>query len=756
MKKREDIKCLYCDKLFHPARPNSKFCCRKCAISYNTENGILKKSEEQRKILSEKHKGKVPWNKGKKTDIKAIEKFKESIKKVWTAEKRLEHSIKQKEIWSNLELLNKHSKIMSISSNRSEVKDKIAKSIHEYNKNVTNEQWHNRYIKAYETKCKNGTINNFTSSGEKELKEFIEELGFTTKKYIIGNGNNRFEIDIYIEEKRIGIEYNGIWYHATNGINHRSKNYHINKSIIAEENGISLIHIWEDQWINQKEIIKDIIRARLGKSKYEKIYARKCIIKEISNKEYKDFCIKNHIQGYRPASIKLGLFYKDELVQISSFNKPRSYGISTVDKYDYEWVRGSLLGSYECLTENGWRRLDSMNTYNGKVAQWNKDTRQIEWTKEWKPVKEYKEKLTTISCSRGLTIEGNPEHTIPVLNHGKVKDCWLSNLKKAHNDYIIGSIIPNKEQSNINPIELKKEIMNIIIQADGHISKNCIIFRFVKQHKIDRLKYYLNLFNIEYIESDWKKTKHKDGRKENKPIKNFYVKYYSNDNLKILNFDYTTMTKEKAEFLFNEMSYWDGTRTNKNYIQYFSKLKENADVAYNLVLLSGRKPCMFKHKNIWTVNMQSNDKKSLNYSLSNMKTKTEDYNDYLYCLSVPSHYFIVRNKNHVFITHNCISSNNIVIGGTSKLLQYFIKTHNPNNILCYSDWNLFSGKGYETAGFTLVGFTGPDKFYITNTAHLERINRNPYAYKQYKLLVNEGKLFECYGAGSKKFVWYKS
>ena len=103
----------------------------------------------------------------------------------------------------------------------------------------------------------------------------------------------------------------------------------------------------------------------------------------------------------------------------------------------------------------------------------------------------------------------------------------------------------------------------------------------------------------------------------------------------------------------------------------------------------------------------------------------------------------------------CISSNNKVIGGTSKLFKYFVETYNPENILCYSDWNLFSGKGYEESGFDFVGFTGPDKFYITISSKMQRINRNPYAYQQYKNMVKEGKLFECYGCGSKKFVWYK-
>ena len=103
-----------------------------------------------------------------------------------------------------------------------------------------------------------------------------------------------------------------------------------------------------------------------------------------------------------------------------------------------------------------------------------------------------------------------------------------------------------------------------------------------------------------------------------------------------------------------------------------------------------------------------------------------------------------------------LKSSNKVIGGTSKLLKYFIDVYKPKNILCFSDWNLFSGKGYEMSGFNFEGFTGPDKFYVTINNKLVRINRSPYAYQQYKQMVREGKLFECHGCGSKKFVWYAS
>ena len=66
---------------------------------------------------------------------------------------------------------------------------------------------------------KNGTLN--ISTGEKQIYDFIKTLGFKPTKYIIGNNHEskRFEIDIYIPELNIGIEYNGTYYHSSEGPN---------------------------------------------------------------------------------------------------------------------------------------------------------------------------------------------------------------------------------------------------------------------------------------------------------------------------------------------------------------------------------------------------------------------------------------------------------------------------------------------------------------------------------------------------------
>ncbi len=100
-----------------------------------------------------------------------------------------------------------------------------------------------------------------------------------------------------------------------------------------KNNGYKLIHIFEHEWINKQEIIKAKLKA-LFNVEQTRIYARKCIIKEISNKEKNDFLNTYHIQGIDTSKVKLGLFYQDELVAVMTFGKPRFN-----KNYEYELIR---------------------------------------------------------------------------------------------------------------------------------------------------------------------------------------------------------------------------------------------------------------------------------------------------------------------------------------------------------------------------------------------------------------------------------
>ncbi|MFW6281265.1 MAG: hypothetical protein ACOC1O_00510 [bacterium] len=157
-----------------------------------------------------------------------------------------------------------------------------------------------------------------SSVAEKEIKDFILSLNIK----VIENDRailNGKEIDIYLPDYKLAIEYDGLYWHSEK--RGKDKYYHLEKTKEAKEKGIDLIHIFEDEWRDKKEIVKSIIKNKLNKT--IKIFARKCFIKEINLEEEKKFLKENHIQGYIASSLKYGLYYENELISIMTFGKSR-------------------------------------------------------------------------------------------------------------------------------------------------------------------------------------------------------------------------------------------------------------------------------------------------------------------------------------------------------------------------------------------------------------------------------------------------
>ena len=173
----------------------------------------------------------------------------------------------------------------------------------------------NKYNHTCCTIC-NRTDTKNISYLEKELLLYIKEI---YDGIIIENFKKQYEIDIYLPEINLGIEFNGLWFHSEK---FKDKLYHRNKTLYFNDLGINIFHIWEDDWVYKNEIIKSMILNKIGKS--NKIYARKTKIKKLSNSESREFLNINHLQGYIPSSVRLGLFHRNELVCLITFGKSRN------------------------------------------------------------------------------------------------------------------------------------------------------------------------------------------------------------------------------------------------------------------------------------------------------------------------------------------------------------------------------------------------------------------------------------------------
>ena len=181
--------------------------------------------------------------------------------------------------------------------------------------------------------CPKCTIHS-SSKKEIDLFRFIEKMGVL----VSGNTNtiiSPLEVDIYVPLYKLAIEYDGVYWHSEL---HKDKNYHLNKTELCESNGIKLIHIFEDEWDTKKDIVKSRLKNILGLTE-NKIYARKCEIREVTPKDAKIFLDNNHIQGNINSKYKIGLYYNNELMSIMTFGVSRnSMGKKTIEG-SYEMYR---------------------------------------------------------------------------------------------------------------------------------------------------------------------------------------------------------------------------------------------------------------------------------------------------------------------------------------------------------------------------------------------------------------------------------
>lgn len=142
------------------------------------------------------------------------------------------------------------------------------------------------------------------------------------------------ELDIYIPSKHVAIECNGVYWHSR-----RNKNYHYDKYSQCKENNVQLLSFWEDWIVNKPSIVESILISKLGLCNTT-VFARECILKEISSKICNNFLNQNHIQGACKSSVRFGLYYKNDLVAVMCFAKrSKLSGPKTVIADEYELIR---------------------------------------------------------------------------------------------------------------------------------------------------------------------------------------------------------------------------------------------------------------------------------------------------------------------------------------------------------------------------------------------------------------------------------
>jgi ribosomal protein S27E len=206
------------------------------------------------------------------------------------------------------------------------------------------------------------------------LKSINENIELKNRKILSPK-----EIDIFVPRCNIGIEYNGLYWHSEV---YKDKHYHLKKTQESFKKNVMLIHIFEDEWVNSKEIVKSKIKSLLGKTN-KKFYARKCTAKEIDSKTANTFLNENHLQGAGRSNVRIGLYCNDQLVSVMTFLK------GDISKRLTDWelnrfcskIDTSVVGAAGKLFNNFIKKYKPETVVSFSDRRWSKDVDQSVYKK---------------------------------------------------------------------------------------------------------------------------------------------------------------------------------------------------------------------------------------------------------------------------------------------------------------------------------------------------------------------------------------
>jgi hypothetical protein len=213
----------------------------------------------------------------------------------------------------------------------------------------------------------------FVSNEEVDFRAFLlsaidgEEVHINCKFSEISEDSTlpRQELDLYLPNRKLAFEYNGIWYHDE--YHGRDKNYHLRKTLECERLGVRLIHVWSDDWILKRDCMISKILALLGQSS-KRVYARNCEVLSVDKTSKAEFYRQHHIKGNGGGSIDLGLFHQDQLVACMTL-KDMKDGIYDLNRYA---TSCSVVGGFSKLLSHFKKNTNWSKIYTYADRSWSR------------------------------------------------------------------------------------------------------------------------------------------------------------------------------------------------------------------------------------------------------------------------------------------------------------------------------------------------------------------------------------------------
>jgi very-short-patch-repair endonuclease len=198
----------------------------------------------------------------------------------------------------------------------------------------------------------------YRSQAENKIFDILQSKGVEViqgkRFYGLSDQQRHYELDLYLPEYNIGIECNGIYWHSEK---HKDRMYHYEKTKVFAEQGIQVIHLWEDDTRDRLDVCVNMILSKIGKLERKKVYARQCEVRKIDNTLKAELLEKWHIQGDCSYIGKFyALFYKDKPLSVFCINNGQLIRYASCPEH-------FVVGGYEKLEKHATIGLDKLISF---------------------------------------------------------------------------------------------------------------------------------------------------------------------------------------------------------------------------------------------------------------------------------------------------------------------------------------------------------------------------------------------------------
>lgn len=406
------------------------------------------------------------------------------------------------------------------------------------------------------------------------------------------------------------------------------------------------------EWRNYTKLSDKLVKWFENRGIKQYVLNDFCISEEVMYQPQLKKPVNNVVFNYFEGELLVNKKYRsgDKKFTQSKNGKPILYNINSVIGCEEVYIcEGECFkGSTEVLTNKGWVSFDN---YKGE------DICQVDEFKKYsfvKPLniikKKYNDDLVKLSNSKNFEITTTKNHNIVLEDKkgvlSKVKAIDIFSGKSNHKKIPRVCNGTNKEDYNISDNDLRLQVM---FSADFTFRKEGDLYAgFKKERKVERVKMLLDKSEFEYS-----CNKVKNGYTSVFISRKFNTKRFS----KLFNNEWLSLLSERQlKVVLDEIVHWDGNSVpNRNQIEYSSKEYHNVTFVQTVAHLLGYMSTIIPRSNkfgSWYKASILFSKKHTSLQLSTKK-ELEKYNDFVYCVSVPTGMILVRQNNQISICGNC-------------------------------------------------------------------------------------------------------